>query len=164
VINPSNNGGTHLAATNGFTGPMTIDSGAVWADVACAIPAATPVTIRKGGDLRANCGAINGERLTVASIAGGGNAGIESASMSLNIGGDRMAGANGAITMTGGTLSPGDYPDFTDTLATGTLTLRDRGNAALNVYLSSSLAGGDGNDIALECTGASIHGTLLRLW
>jgi fibronectin-binding autotransporter adhesin len=133
------NGGINLQLTgnnSGLSGPVTVNSGKLSPGVN-GLNINTPLRTRAGATVVAPS-ASGGVTLTVPSVSGAGTLEVSSSGNAMYISGTAATGLAGFTLLAGGSISPGDAPQFPGTtLNTGTLTFR---NSTSGTGVSSSLA------------------------
>jgi hypothetical protein len=138
------NGGSNLQLTgnnSGLSGPVTVNSGRLSPGVN-GLNINTPLRTRAGATVAAPS-ASGGVTLTVPSVSGAGILEVSTNSGAMYISGTAATGLSGFTLLAGGSISPGDAPQFPGaTLNTGTLTFRNAGVGSPGGNLAVRLNGG----------------------
>ncbi len=131
---------TFSGNNSGLTGPITVNnSTATFANLNPA-NAANDVRVRRGAIFLVNSQLSGDDSLTVGSLSGAGQAAIgNNGSLSISSTAVTSGGQQGISLLAGGSLSPGDVPQFQGaTLATGTLEMqKTHATQGLAVYLTA---------------------------
>jgi hypothetical protein len=121
---------TNLTGNNsGLSGPVNVNSGTLKPEVN-GLNTSTPLRVSNRATVEAP-NPIGGVSLTVPSVSGAGTVQVANNSGAMYISGTASTSLTGFTLLTGGSLSPGDAPQFPGaTLNTGALTLRNSNSAA----------------------------------
>lgn len=138
------NAGANLQLTgsnSGLSGPLTVNSGRLSPGVN-GLNTNTPLRAFAGATVVAPS-ASGGVTLTVPSVSGAGTLEVSNNSGAMYISGTAATGLSGFTLLAGGSISPGDAPQFPGTtLSTGTLTLRNANSNSPGGNLVVRLNGG----------------------